>query len=336
MRALIVGGGSIGYRHLQNLRGLGVEQLALVEPDLSRRNAVISMPGVHSFASLEAGLSFNPDFAVICSPTHLHASQALLVASSGTDLFVEKPLTHTDEHLLELCDLVERKRLVSLVGCNMRFHPGPRKVKELLSQERIGKVLFARVFVGSYLPDWRPRADYRTNYAARAETGGGCILDCIHEIDLCRWYLGNMVELFCLAERVSSLQIQTEDIALLLCRHSSGTVSEIHLDYIQRTYERGCHIVGEAGSILWDFKRKEVRLFEANNNQQWEVFSEPADWEINQMYVDEMEHFLQCVQSRSRTTLPVCEAAEVMQVAFAAKRSAQESAMVPVLQGIPA
>lgn len=335
MRALVIGGGSIGRRHLQNLRQLGVDPLAVVEPDQSRSRALEVELGVESFSSVNAGLEFRPDFAVICSPTHLHVEQALVVASAGIDMFVEKPLAHTQERLTELCELVARKRLVSLVGCNMRFHPGPAQVKQLLTENRVGRILFARVYVGSYLPEWRAGVDYRNNYAARTETGGGCILDCIHEIDLCRWYLGEVSELFCLADRVSSLEIETEDIAVLICRHASGAISQVHLDYIQRTAERGCQMVGESGSIFWDLTSAEVRLFDGTARR-WEKFAQPAGWNINQMYLDEMRHFVECVRTRRRSVLPVDDAAELMQIVFAAKRSARAATMTPVYQGVPA
>lgn len=203
MKGLIIGGGSIGKRHLANLKTLGVEQLALVETDSARRAAVAAELAVRTFADIEAGLEWQPDFAVVATPTHLHLEQGSRVARKGCHLFLEKPLCHSATGMPEFVGLVESKHIVSMVGCNMRFHPGPARVKQLLSEGRIGRILFARVHTGSYLPQWRPATDYRTNYAAREETGGGCILDCIHEIDLTRWYLGEVREVVCMAGHVS-------------------------------------------------------------------------------------------------------------------------------------
>jgi predicted dehydrogenase len=329
MKALVVGGGSIGSRHLRNLKGLGLEELGLVEPELSRREKVAAEIPVVDFAELCDGLAWNPNFVVVATPTHLHASQTLEIVRGGFAVFVEKPLSHTAEHVSEIAALVEQKQLISLVGCNMRFHPGPAKVKQLLDEGRLGKILFARIHAGSYLPEWRPNSDYRTNYAARVETGGGCILDYIHEIDLARWYLGEVKSVFCSAAHLSSLEIDTEDVALLVCRHSSGAMSEIHLDYVQRTYERGCQIVGELGSIFWNFNVRTVRWYDATNKE-WSVYTQPAAWEINQMYVDEMKHFLECLSENRPTTLPIPEAAAVMRIVFAAKASAEQEKMVAV------
>lgn len=329
MKALVVGGGSIGRRHLRNLQTLGVEQLALAEvlPDL--REQVGQELGVQKFGTLEDGLLWGPQFVIVATPPHLHIQQALLVTDADVDLFIEKPMAHRAEGIELLVERLRRSGCVSMVGCNMRFHPGPVRVKQFLDESRLGKIRFARLHVGSYLPEWRPGADYRKNYAAKAETGGGCMLDCIHEIDLARWYLGEPEEVMAYAARLSNLEIETEDYAFLLVRHASGAMAEIHLDYLQRTYERGCQIVGESGSVFWDFRDAQVRWYDATLRR-WTEFAQPATWTLNDMYVAEMRHFLECVRDRKPTTLPVAEAAKVMELVFAAKQSAQEKSPVSV------
>ena len=329
----MVGGGSIGKRHLRNLVTLGVEQVGLCEIDPDLRSSLTGKLGVPGFADLDGGLDWEPDFVVIATPTHLHAEQSLAVARAGIDFFVEKPISHTPDYLYEILESAKRKRLVSLVACNMRFHPGPAKIKQLLSERRLGKVLFARIFCGSYLPDWRPGSDYRHNYAASNQTGGGCILDCIHEIDLAHWYLGEVSDVCCMAGHLSSLEIETEDVAALICRHKSGAITEIHLDYVQRTYDRGCQIVGELGSIAWDFKAGRV-IFHDNESSQETAFPQPSNWQLNEMYLEEMKHFLGCIQTRSQTVFPVAEAISVMQTAFAAKESAINSRVISIAKEV--
>ena len=326
-----MGGGSIGRRHLHNLRTLGVVPLAVVEPNTGRRKALCEDGTIVGFDTLEEGLEWEPDFVVIASPTYLHAEQALQAAEKNCHLFIEKPLSNRENGLMELLEVVKNRCLTTLVGCNMRFHPGPAKVKELLEHNAIGKVLFSHIHTGSYLPSWRPWQDYRKSYSANATMGGGCLLDCIHEIDLTRWYIGEVEEVFCMAGHLSSLEMDVEDVAALICRHADGTLSEIHLDYVQRTYERGCQIVGEQGSIFWDYDGGTVRWFDAKQDP-WKTFGQPKDWQANQMYIDELEHFLDCVRAGSQSTLPVSDAVKVMRVVFAAKASAESGCRVRIAE----
>ena len=327
MKGLVVGCGSIGKRHLKNLKALGAGEVGAVESDRTRRESTAAEFGVATFAELSAGLDWHPDFVLVATPTFLHIPQATEAALSGAAVFIEKPLSHIPAGIAELSAIVRKRSLVSMVGCNMRFHPGPRTVKEILDGGRLGRIVCARIHAGSYLPAWRPGTDYRENYAAREETGGGCILDCIHEIDLARWYVGDVVEVFCASGHLSSLEIATEDVAVLVSRHSSGALSEVHLDYVQRTYERGCQIAGEAGSVFWDFRDQKVRWYDATTDH-WTIFEQPAGWQLNQMYVDEMKHFLNCVSTRRETVLPVPEAARTMDIVFAAKESARDKRAV--------
>jgi predicted dehydrogenase len=176
--------------------------------------------------------------------------------------------------------------------------------------------------VGSYLPDWRPDRDYRTTYSARADQGGGAVLDCIHELDLARWLLGPVRAVTAMLGHLSSLAIAAEDVAAVLIRHQSGTISEVHLDLVQRSYERGCQVVGENGSLWWDYRGEVVRLL-ADAGRRWETFTAPQGWEPNRMYVKEMEHFLDCLAGRATSVQTLAQGAQALRLALAAKRADQ-------------
>jgi predicted dehydrogenase len=323
-KALVVGGGSIGRRHLANLKLCGVTELAVVEPQ-SDRVADLMSESAKVFSSLSQGLEWSPDLALVATPTHLHLSQAKEIVQAGVPVFIEKPLSDSDAGITELISLIGNNKLPTMVGCNMRFHPGPAKIKQLLLEGAIGRVYFSRIHTGSYLPEWRKGQDYRQSYSAKLSQGGGCLLDCIHEIDLASWYQGSISEVFCRAAHVSNLEIDVEDVALLICEHRGGSLSQIELDYVQRNYDRGCHIVGEKGSLTWDFSNGTVTLQKVGSEKQ--TFQQPSDWQLNQMYVDSLYHFLECIEAGTTPMNSVKEAAEVLRVVLAAKTSSKTRSM---------
>jgi len=320
---LVVGCGSIGRRHACNLLSLGAREIAVFDASRERRKQLASELGVDTVENLEQGWERKPDVVIIALPTSLHVPLALEAARRGSHLFVEKPLSDRLDNVDNLLEMVRQQGLVTLVGCNMRFHPGLVAIKKLLDEQAVGRIIAARVEVGHYLPDWHPWEDYRQGYSARKELGGGVILDAIHEIDYIRWLLGEVAVVACLAGKFSRLQIDTEDIAAMLLRFESGAVGEIHLDYVQRTYSRTCQIIGDEGTIHWDYTEGQVRWYSAQTKE-WLVFSNPTDWDPNQMYVEEMSHFLRCLGGEVRPALDVFEAARVLQIALAAKASAQQ------------
>ncbi|HTN72732.1 MAG TPA: Gfo/Idh/MocA family oxidoreductase [Methylomirabilota bacterium] len=323
LRFLVIGCGSIGKRHIKNLRALGVSDILAFDLRADRRGDVTSTLGICAVENLDAAWERRPHVVIVAAPTSLHVPLALKSASRQCHLFVEKPLSHDWEGVQRLLETVKQNRLVTLVGCNMRFHPGLTALNSLLADRTIGNVIAARVEVGHYLPDWHPWEDYRQSYSARRELGGGVILDAIHEIDYIRWLLGEVAGATCVAGKLSQLEIDTEDVAAILLRFENGVVGEIHLDYIQRAYRRTCQIIGEDGTLHWDYTAGEVRWFSAQTKQ-WKVYSNPDGWHPNQMYLDEMKHFLCCVAGEEESTLDVFDAAKVLRIALAAKEAARQ------------
>lgn len=326
---LVIGCGSIGKRHIKNLCALGVSDILAFDLRADRREEVTSTLGVCAVENLEAGWERGCHVVIVAAPTTFHVPFALQSASRHCHLFVEKPLSHDLTGVQELLETVQHNRLVTLVGCNMRFHPGLRMLSNLLADRVIGNVIAARVEVGHYLPDWHPWEDYRQTYSARCELGGGVILDAIHEIDYIRWLLGEVVGANCVTGKLSQLEIDTEDVAAIVVRFESGVVGEIHLDYVQRAYRRTCQIIGEDGTLHWDYTAGEVRWFSAQTKQ-WKVYSNPPGWDPNQMYLDEMKHFLRCLAGEEEPALDVFEAAEVLRIALAAKESARQQRWIEI------
>ena len=326
-RLLVVGSGSIGKRHIDNLLKLEAGEVFACDVRAERRAEAADRFGVETFATLSDALARQPDVAVVAVPPSLHIPVALEAADRGCHLFIEKPLAAAIERVGDLLDIVKRCRLTALVGCNMRFHPGLARVKDLLDRGAVGAVVSARASFGQYLPDWHPYEDYRSGYSARRDLGGGIILDAIHEIDYLRWLAGEMQSVACFAGRLSSLEIETEDTAALLLRFANGAIGELHVDYVQRAYSRSAEIVGEKGTIRWDYTARAVRWYSADDSR-WRVFDDPESWEANDMYLDEMRHFLRCLDGAESPALDLINAKRVLEIALAAKAAAENRGVV--------
>jgi predicted dehydrogenase len=320
-RFLILGCGSIGKRHIGNLLSAREGEVLAFDVRRDRADEVRARFGIEVLTDLEQAFARRPTVAFITAPTSLHVRLALQAAQRGCHLFIEKPLSHSREGVEEFRTIVRQKKLITLVGCNMRFHPGLRMVKKLLQDNAIGRVVAARVDVGQYLPDWHPYEDYRQGYSARRDLGGGIILDAIHEIDYIRWLLGPVRSVACFADKLSRLEIDTEDTAALLLRFADGALGEVHLDYVQRTYSRSCQVIGDEGTIRWDYATGLAQVYRPSNRA-WEIVNDSTGWDPNQMYVDELNHFLRCLAGAETSTLDVDDAARVLDVALAAKESA--------------
>ncbi|HQW34236.1 MAG TPA: Gfo/Idh/MocA family oxidoreductase [Thermoflexales bacterium] len=315
---LILGSGSIGRRHMRNLRGLGAAQLAAFDPDPTRLQPMIDELGATPYSDYARALDeFRPDAVFVCSPPAFHISQAAQAIQHNAHVFIEKPLSDTLDGIDDLIALAREKNRVAQVGYMFRFHPGLQKIKALLDGNAIGKPLYARLEYAQYLPDWRPWQDYRQSYTARAELGGGIILDSSHEIDTACWLLGKVSGVTCAAAKVSSLEVNVEDCATLNLAFVDGARADVHVDFVQRGYTRTCKIAGEAGTLAWDYTTPGVQHYDAESKA-WRMIETPSA----DMYVAETQHFLECIANNRQPLVTPEQARDVLKVALAAKRSA--------------
>ena len=319
MKIAILGCGSIGRRHLRNLQALGQTDIVAFDPVPTAREQVAAEAGIRVYATTAELWRERPTAALITAPSNLHVPLALEAAQNNCHVFIEKPLAHVLDGIAELSGELERRQLLSLVGCNMRFHPGPTRIKQLIEEKAVGEILSARIQVSSYLPRWRPQQDYRQSYSASTDWGGA-ILDCIHEIDLGLWYFGPAALVASAQLPARSLGLETEGLVEMILRHDSGVLSSIHLNYMQRDYRRGCQVVGTHGTLYWDFSERCVRQFGEDGNLQTTI-PEPDGWETNQMYLEEMKHFLHAIETRTPTSNPVSGGLAALKIALEARRS---------------
>lgn len=319
---LVVGAGSIGRRHLANLRALGVARLAVCEPDEDRRAAAASaMANVETYAALSPALeTFRPTAALICTPPTEHVAPARELVRAGVDLFLEKPVAASMDGVRELIREAADAARVVQVGYNLRFHPVLVAVKRLLAENTIGSVLYAHAQVGQYLPDWRPTVDYRDSYTARRELGGGILLDASHEIDYLTWLLGRPGSVACAAGKASSLEVDVEESATLLLGYASGMHAVVHMDFVRRGYLRTLDLVGETGNIIGDIGAKTVVL------QRGTGAAEAIVLPVNDMYRAELEAFLDCVAYRRQPLVDLAQAVHTLEIVLLAKASAADGA----------
>jgi predicted dehydrogenase len=342
MKVLMVGLGGIGQRHVRNLRALlGSEveilayrsrklpQVVTERLEIEAGATVEEKYNIQAYTDLDSALGRKPDVVFVCNPSSLHMPVACAAAEAGCHLFIEKPLSHTSDRVDELIKIVDTKRLVSLVGYQLRFHPCLQRLRDLLQQGAIGRVLAVRAEVGEYLPGWHRYEDYRQMYASRSQLGGGVILSQIHELDYLYWLFGLPRRVFALGGHLSSLEVDVEDVAsiLLECTIDGQAIPvQVHMDYVQRPPSRTCKVIGDNGKISVDFHALTLQYFDRDGG-----LAETTSFDgfqRNQLFLDEMKHFMACLQGQQSPLVTVRGGAQSLQVALAAKQSLQTGNVV--------
>jgi 2-hydroxy-4-carboxymuconate semialdehyde hemiacetal dehydrogenase len=139
VRVCVAGCGAIGVKHLEALAVIEeVRVVALVEPNLARAGALAARFGVDSVVpQLEDVLARRDvDAVILCTPTSLHAHQAILCLQNGKHVQAEIPLAEDLESAQRVADEQRRRGLIGMVGHTRRYNPGHQWVhRRLVSGE---------------------------------------------------------------------------------------------------------------------------------------------------------------------------------------------------------
>ncbi len=344
MKILIAGLGAIGQRHLRNIRSLlgdEVEILAYrVRGNLEALTDAMKIEegsnletkyNLQVFHDLDQALDQKPQAVFVCNPSSLHIPIALKAARAGCALFIEKPLSHSYEDIEELMAVAEANHIEAVVGYQMRYHPCLLRLRSLLQEQAIGRILSVRAEVGEYLPGWHTYEDYRGTYGSRQDLGGGALLSQIHELDYLLWLFGLPRRVFALGGHLSSLEIDVEDtVEILMDTSKDGQPMPVslHLDYLQRPSTRTCQVIGDSGKILVDLRLLSVSVFDSHGEQIESTSYE--GFERNQLFLGELKDFLAGMRGSATQLVNLREGAKSLRMALAAKESLASGNVVEI------
>ena len=161
MRIAVIGAGSIGRRHFDNLVSLGID--AVQVPYRSYRPDVLD----------------GCDAAVIATATDVRTGPIAEAADRDLPLYIEKPLAFRAADLAEIDRLTAKVADRTMLGLMMRYHPAFRALADM---DMSSTVRFS-LDIGHDVTQWRQNWKFSESYAAKAD-GGGVLLDLCHEIDM--------------------------------------------------------------------------------------------------------------------------------------------------------
>jgi predicted dehydrogenase len=181
--------------------------------------------------------------------------------------------------------------------------------------------------LAAHLEDWHPWERYQDFFMAKAGLGGGALLDESHVIDLLLWLFGRPREVSATVERLSRLEIETDDNVEINALLDDGVRVSIHLDLYARPHQRTIRIVGTEGTLEWDNEANTVRLWH-HDRKEWVV--EAFTCERNDMFLAEAKSFLALLKGLEPPLCTLDDGCRVLEVVESVRRSSQERRTIEV------
>jgi predicted dehydrogenase len=309
MKFLVIGLGSMGKRRVRNLQALGMQQVAGFDPRVDRRQETSSRQGIKVFGDFETAVqSFQPDVFVISTPPDRHMQYAYPAMERGVHAFIEASVVEV-EKIRHLANSIRGKQTVIVPSCTMRYFPGPRKIKELLSQKAIGQVLNVNYQSGQYLPDWHPWEDIRDFYVSNRETGAAREI-VPFELAWLNDLFGKPQALACAKAKLTDLPVDIDDIYHCLIRYDGGVLCNMTVEVISRPIAtREMRILGSEGEIVFSADSNSVRYTHVSMKE-WVEFKfsqgtvEKEYINPEEPYIAEMKDFVAAVTARDASIFP--------------------------------
>lgn len=277
MKILIIGFGSIGKRHYDVL-----SKISFVETvDLVTKQDIDSAV---CYKNLQAVIDIDRyDYFVISSETSRHFEQLKFLEENVINKLIlcEKPLFDSKKDF-------KIKNNKVFVGYVLRFHPLLKKLRDLMRDEDI---ILANAKCGQYLPNWRPNTDYKSCYSAKKELGGGVLLDLSHEIDYMQWLCGKFDEIKSYNVKISDLDINSDDLAMLLGKTDRGVFINVSLDYISKNTHRVLSVETLENSYELDFvAHKLIKKNKYGLEEKYTVSNLERNYMFEKMHLDILDN----------------------------------------------
>lgn len=191
-----------------------------------------------------------PELVAIATESGKHAQIALDCIEAGANLIIEKPIALSLEDADRIIERAEAKD-VKVCACHQnRFNKSIQKIRDAVEKKRFG-----RMFYGTAHIRWCRDYEYyhRAPWRGTWEQDGGALMNqCIHNIDLLRWMMGDEItEVVGMTDRLNHDYIEAEDLGIALVKFANGAYGIIEgtTDIYPRNLEETLYLFGEKGTV---------------------------------------------------------------------------------------
>jgi len=253
VRIGLIGAGWIGSHHAANVsKNPHAALVAVADAEQGRAEALLACEGIGGRAYDDyQELLDQPDIdaVIIASPNGMHAEQAVAAAQAGKHIYLEKPMALNLEDCRKVAEAVAKAGVVCDMGYHRRLNPLVQYAKSLRDEGKLGELVMAESDYIHYIPgEW----DIWSWLGKEAIAGSLIHAGSGHNVDLLRYFCGEVAEVSCFKDirMPRTIQVETEDIAIINLRFESGAMGRCILFVGPiRPFTFTLHLYGTKGTV---------------------------------------------------------------------------------------
>lgn len=256
MKYALIGCGRISPNHVAAAQKNELDIVALVDLDENKTKDVMAKvgllgTGVHVYTDYKKMLETEkPEVVAVATESGKHAQIALNCLDYGCHLIIEKPIALSIADADAVIAKAREKEVVVCVCHQNRFNKSIQKIRDAIEQKLFGKMLYGTAHIR-----WNRGHEY---YAAAGwrgtweQDGGALMNQCIHNIDLLRWMMGDEIDVvYGMTDQLIHPYIEAEDfgIAIIKFRNGNYGIVEGTTGIYSENLEETLYLFGEKGTV---------------------------------------------------------------------------------------
>lgn len=256
MKYALIGCGRISPNHVMAAKNNGLEIVAVC--DIVRANAEdkilkfdLDPNKVKIYEDYKELLAAEkPELVAIATESGKHAAIALDCIAAGCNVIIEKPIALSLADADAIIKAGKEKGVLVCANHQNRFNKSIQEIRKALEKNRFGKLLYGTAHIR-----WARNHEYYDRAAWRGtweQDGGALMNQCIHDIDLLRWMMGDEIDtVYGMTDRLIHPYIEAEDLGLAVVKFKNGSYGTIEgtTDVFPKNLEETLYIFGEKGTV---------------------------------------------------------------------------------------
>lgn len=255
MKYALIGCGRISPNHIAAAVANKLEIVGLCDLEIENINDKIAKlkisPDIHKYLNYKEMLEIEkPELVAIATESGKHAQIALDCIEAGCNVIIEKPIALSLADADKVIEVARKKGVKVCANHQNRFNKSIQKIREALEEGRFGKLFYGTAHIR-----WNRGYEYysRAKWRGTWEQDGGALMNqCIHNIDLLRWMMGDEIDtVFGFTDKMNHDYISAEDVGIAVVKFKNGTLGIIEgtTDIFPKNLEETLYMFGEKGTV---------------------------------------------------------------------------------------